>query len=656
MTPYIAIPLISGFFGLAFASMLALRIRKEETGKAEVAKISSYIRDGALAFLHKECRVLVFFVIFVAAALSLTPIGWQTAVSFVAGAIFSALAGNIGMRIATIANGRTAWATTYSQSKALYLAFSSGSVMGLTVVSLGLLGITSLFLIFKDPQIIYGFGFGASAIAIFARVGGGIYTKAADVGADLVGKVEKGIPEDDPRNPAVIADNVGDNVGDVAGMGADLFESYVGAIVSTMVLGMVLFGESGGRFTVLPLLIAGIGIFASILGNFVVKHSNTQSPHAALNRGTVATTILTACGAYFAINWFLQGGNSVFWALMAGLLAGLSIGFITELYTSYRFAPTREVSRAAQTGAGTNLIAGLALGMKSTVVPVLLVSAAILVAYRLAGLYGIAIAAVGMLSTLGITLAADTYGPVADNAAGIAEMAKLGEEARTRAEELDAVGNTTAAIGKGFAIGSAALTALVLAVSYAQVAQLKGINLLVPQVTVSIFLGGLLPFIFSALAIQAVGRAAFSIVTEVRRQWNEIPGVAEGTTKPDYGRCVAICTQAALKEMIAPGFIAVAAPVAVGFLLGKEALGGFLVGAIASGFMLAIMMANSGGAWDNAKKYIEAGNFGGKGSNAHKASVVGDTVGDPFKDTAGPSLNILIKLMAIISLIIAPIL
>ena len=654
----ILIPIIISLIGLLFAFILALQIKKRKVESEEVKKISAYIREGAMAFLKKEYKILVIFIIVVGMLLFFFR-GWPSAICFVLGAILSATAGNIGMRIATVSNAKTAWAAKDNLYEGLKVAFSSGSVMGLSVVSLGLLGVSTLYWIFKDPQIIYGFGFGASSIALFARVGGGIYTKAADVGADLVGKVEQGIPEDDPRNPATIADNVGDNVGDVAGMGADLFESYVDSIIAAMVLGVASVGIFGSFSVILPLVLASVGIIASLIGNVIIKLAKRGKPHNILNHGIFTAAVIMAIATLVIglnQNLFLNQGLKIFGAVVAGLIAGIIIGLITEYYTSAHYKPTREVSEASQTGAATNIISGLALGMKSTVVPILVVCAAIFLSYKFADIYGIAIAAVGMLSTLGITLATDTYGPVADNAAGIAEMAGMGEETRRRCEELDAVGNTTAAIGKGFAIGSAALTALVLAVSYSQVVGLKIIDLNQPKVIIGLFLGGLLPFLFSSFAMKAVGKAAFGIVNEVRRQFKEIPGLLEGTAKPDYARCVDISTGAALKQMVAPALLAIIAPVITGFVLGKDALGGLLTGAIVTGFLLAIMMANSGGAWDNAKKYIEEGNLGGKGSDPHKAAVVGDTVGDPFKDTAGPSLNILIKLMSIVALIIAPLL
>ncbi len=645
-------PIIS-IAGLIFAALLALRVLKEDVGTPKMKEISEAIQEGAMAFLNREYKTIAIFVIVVAAVIFAT-INAETALAFIIGALLSALAGNIGMRVATRSNARTANACKKSLNDGLRVAFSSGAVMGLSVVGLGLLGVSVLYYVFGDPGILFGFGFGASSIALFARVGGGIYTKAADVGADLVGKVEVGIPEDDPRNPAVIADNVGDNVGDVAGMGADLFESYVDSIIAAMAIGIVAYtGGMGIRAAELPLALAATGIFASIVGTFFVGAGKRANLHAALNKGIFASAILMAIMAYFVIR-ILIGDVGVFYATLAGLIAGILIGLITEYYTSSANAPTRAIAQSAQTGAATNIISGLAVGMQSTVVPIVVVCAAILLAHHFAGLYGIAIAAVGMLSTLGITLAADTYGPVADNAAGIAEMAHMGKEIRERAEALDAVGNTTAAIGKGFAIGSAALTALALFATYCIATNLQSIDIMNPKVIVGLLIGGLLPFLFSSITMRAVGRAAFQIVNEVRRQFDEIPGLMEGKAKPDYARCVDISTSAALKEMVVPGILAVIVPIAMGLTLGAEALGGLLTGAIVTGFLLAIMMANAGGAWDNAKKYIEAGNLGGKGSQTHKAAVVGDTVGDPFKDTSGPSLNILIKLMSIVALVFAP--
>lgn len=627
-----------GAAGLALliAGWRAWQINQEPVLNQEAGRISQIIKQGAITFLNREYKILFIFVLIVALLLYyfLNP---EIALAFLAGAFLSILAGQIGMRVATSANVRTAEKLDKGLTAGLNLAFKSGSVMSLTVVGLGLLGIISLYLIFKEPTVIYGFGFGASSVALFARVGGGIYTKAADVGADLVGKVEKNIPEDDPRNPATIADNVGDNVGDVAGMGADLFESYVDSIIAAMVIGsLVTIGQSG---ILLPIVLAAGGIIVSLISHLFVKSGS-------LNRGSWAATILMAVTA-FALVKYLGFGINIFYAFLVGLLAGLGIGLMTEYFTSDKYRFTRRVAQASQTGAGTNIIAGFALGLTSTIIPILLVSAAIFLAYQWSQLYGIAIAAVGMLSTLGMTLASDTFGPVADNAAGLAEMSGLGQQTRKRAEDLDAVGNTTAAIGKGFAIGAAALTALVLMVSYGQAVNLPFIDLLNYKVIIGLFLGGLMPFVFSSFALEAVGRAAMAMVEEVRRQWGK---------EPDYDKCIDISTKAALREMILPSALSILAPVLVGFLLGPAALAGLLAGSIVAGFLLAVTMANSGGAWDNAKKYIETGQLGGKGSPAHKAAVVGDTVGDPFKDTAGPSLNILLKLMAIVALIIAPLL
>lgn len=647
--------ILAGVIGLGYAGILAYQIKKRKVENEKVNEIGGFIHEGAMAFLHKEYRILTVFVLVVAVVIGISPLGWVQAGCFILGSLISALTGNIGMRIATLANTRTAEAAKHSLFEGLKVAFSSGSVMGLSVTGLSLVAIGILYMFIKDPNVIYSFGFGASSVALFARVGGGIYTKAADVGADLVGKVEAGIPEDDPRNPATIADNVGDNVGDVAGMGADLFESYSDSLIAAMAIGVTTTYLFGADAVVLPIFIAGLGIIASLFGNLVIKMRKNGAIHKILNYGIWSAAIFVAIFSYFIVRATV-GDIGVYWSILVGLASGIVIGLATEFYTSEKNKPARAVALASQTGPATNIISGFALGLMSTVIPVFAVSIAIWVAYAQAGVYGIAIAAVGMLATLGITLATDTYGPVADNAAGIAEMAGLGQETRERAEQLDAVGNTTAAIGKGFAIGSAALTALVLLISYGYAVNISVFNILDPKVLIGLFIGGLLPAVFSALTMQSVGTAAQEMVNEVRRQFKEIPGIMEGTGKPDYKRCVAISTASALKHMILPGVLAVLMPVLVGLILGKESLAGLLAGSTVTGFLLAVIMANAGGAWDNAKKYIEAGNLGGKGSDAHKAAVVGDTVGDPFKDTSGPSLNILIKLMAIIAIIIAPLL
>ena len=678
----IILPLAAGVIALVFAALMAYRVIGADRGNARMIEIGDAIRTGASAFLRREYLALLPLVITVAIVLAILDYTLfthnlgvpATAISYVVGTICSGLAGFVGMNVAVRANVRTAAAAMRGLNPALRVAFSSGSVMGITVVGIGLLGVSILYLIFQDISAVAGFGFGASSIALFARVGGGIFTKAADVGSDLVGKVEAGIPEDDPRNPGVIADNVGDNVGDVAGMGADLFESYVGSIISAIALvgAGALFAMQGTEMTqaLFPLLLAGAGIIAAILGTFLVR-SGEQADFErllwALRYGIFAAGgILIIFAALLTLtitnNWYWFG------CVVAGLVAGTIIGLATEYYTSYSYKPTQRVSESSQTGAATVIISGIATGMLSTLIPVICVSIAILLAYWLAGFYGVALAGVGLLSTLGITLATDAYGPVADNAGGIAEQAQLEPQVRERTDALDALGNTTAATGKGFAIGSAALTALALLAAYSvstglielengKLAGGSGINLLEPQILVGVVIGAMLPFIFSALTMQAVGRAAQGIVDEVRRQFREIPGLLEGAAdaKPDSARCVDISTRGALREMILPGLMAVIAPLATGFILGQAALGGLLIGAIAAGFMLAIMMASAGGAWDNAKKYVELGNFGGKGSESHKAAVEGDVVGDPFKDTSGPSLNILLKLMAIVSLVFAPV-
>lgn len=638
-------------------------IRRISVTSVKAQEISDAIRQGAIAFLKREYRVLTVFVLLAAIVLwglqfvskNHAAIDNRTIVTFIIGAILSAVAGTIGMRVATLANVRTAEAVQKNLSAGLAVAFTAGSIAGLSVVALVVGGITALWLTWPEPELLFGFGFGASAVGLFARVGGGIYTKAADVGADLVGKIEKGIPEDDPRNPAVIADNVGDNVGDVAGMSADLFETYVDILIAAMALGVVSFASFGTRGAVYPLAIAALGIVASLIGTLVVRTNDEHKISSAMNRGMVVSGLIVAAGTWFITDYFFANA-SLFWAVLVGLVTGVLVGQLTEYYTSNHRAPARRVAEAAQTGAGTNLIAGLGLGMGSTAALVAVISAAILIAFQLAGMYGVGMSAVGMLSILGMVLAADIYGPVVDNAAGIAEMAGMGKEVRERAEALDAVGNTTAAIGKGFAVGSAVLAAVALLASYINISHLSGINIVKPEVLVGLFIGGMLPFVFAALLMQAVGKSAMGMVNEVRRQFREIAGLMAGTAKPDYSRCVDIATQAALREMIVPGIMAIAAPILMGFILGPEALGGMLGGSIVTGFLLAITMANAGGAWDNAKKYIEAGHFGGKGSDTHKAAVVGDTVGDPFKDTAGPSVNVLIKLMSIVALVIAPLL
>lgn len=651
--------MIAAVVSLLFAGFSAWRVLSQSEGSNKVKDISGSIKSGAMTFLNKEYKYLSVFVAIVALILFLVIggastylNGAKTAITFIVGAIFSALAGNVGMRIATSSNSRTAWAAKDNLGDGLKIAFSSGAVMGATVVGLGLLGISGLYYWLQDASVLFGFGFGASSIALFARVGGGIYTKAADVGADLVGKVEEGIPEDDPRNPASIADNVGDNVGDVAGMGADLFESYVDSIIATMVIGVTLSSIN----IVLPLLVAGVGILASIAGSFLVraKGKDEKKVHGVLNKGVFGAAILMALGTFLLTNYLFSSFN-YFYAIVAGLASGVVIGLSTEYYTSDQRRPTQWIAKESKTGSATNILAGLSVGMKSTLIPVLTVSAAIFLSYYLADIYGIGLAAVGMLSTLGMTLATDSYGPVADNAAGIAEMSGLGKKVRERAEALDAVGNTTAAIGKGFAIGSAALTALALFSAYSAAVKLQAISLTEPNVVIGLFIGALLPFLFSSNTLKSVGKTASQMIEEVRRQFKQYD-ILEGEDEAKPQRCVEISTKAALREMITPSLLAIITPLAVGLILGVEALGGLLAGSIATGFLLAVMMANAGGAWDNAKKYVEAGNLGGKGSEVHKATVVGDTVGDPFKDTSGPSLNILIKLMSIVALVFVPIL
>ena len=642
---------------LLFALYKIIFVGKQDEGTDRMKEIAASINEGARAFLFAEYKILAIFIVVLFVAIGLGLKSWITAVCFLCGALFSILAGYIGMNVATKANVRTANAArTNGMNKALSIAFSGGSVMGMCVVGLGLLGASVLFIITKDTRVLFGFSLGASSIALFARVGGGIYTKAADVGADLVGKVEAGIPEDDPRNPAVIADNVGDNVGDVAGMGADLFESYVGAIISAMTLGAAastLAVFVNPQMNVLfPMVIAAIGIFASVIATFFVRGKEGSNPHKALKMGSYVSALLVVIGSVIFSKMMLGSFNAA-WAIIAGLAVGLVIGIITEIYTSGDYKFVKKIAQQSETGSATTIISGVAVGMMSTWIPVVLICVAIFIAYKFAGLYGIALAAVGMLSTTGITVAVDAYGPIADNAGGIAEMSGLDHSVREITDKLDAVGNTTAAMGKGFAIGSAALTALALFVSFAEATQLSAIDLLSPSVVIGLLIGGMLPFVFSAMTMDSVSKAAYKMIEEVRRQFHNIPGIMEGTAKPDYKTCVAISTTAALKEMLVPGIMAVIAPLLVGFVLGSAALGGLLAGALCTGVMMAMFMSNAGGAWDNAKKYIEEGNHGGKGSDAHKAAVVGDTVGDPFKDTSGPSINILIKLMTVVSTVFA---